>query len=170
MPIVSVERLMKELGITERWVHRLVEAGMPRASHGKYDLHLCFRWYIRFLQGAVRKRSLFSEEAGEKSLTQEKIRLLSAEADLKEIELAKQRGQLVAVDDVEKEVTELVLTTKARLMAIPARLAAEVIGETTRVSVQVKIEKHIKEVLRGLARSSNKSIPPNHLPADNEQA
>jgi phage terminase Nu1 subunit (DNA packaging protein) len=161
MPIVDVKRLMKEFGITDRWVHRLVESGMPKTSHGKYDLLICYRWYVHFLQAAVRKRSLFTEADGEKSLAQERLRRLAAEADLKEIELAKQRGQLIALDDIEKTLTDLVLTTKACIMAIAPRLAPELVGETSRVVIQAKLEKALKEALSYLAKAGSDAKSPN---------
>jgi hypothetical protein len=81
------------------------------------------------------------------------VRLLRADADLREMELASERGQLVAIQDVEKELTDLVITTKARAMAIAPRLAPELVGETSRVMIQAKPEKACRESLAYLARS-----------------
>jgi hypothetical protein len=78
---------------------------------------------------------------------------------LKEIELAKERGQLVAIQDVEKEMTDLVLITKARIMAIPPRLAPELVGEPSRVMIQAKLEKACKESLSYLAKTGGAAKP-----------
>jgi len=43
--------------------------------------------------------------------------------------------------------------TKARIMAIPSLLAPEVMGETSRVMIQAKIEKSCKEALAYLAKA-----------------
>jgi hypothetical protein len=69
------------------------------------------------------------------------------------MELAKERGQLVAIQDVEKEMTDLILTTKARIMAIPPRLSPELVGETSRVMIQAKLEKACKKSLAYLAKA-----------------
>jgi hypothetical protein len=45
----------------------------------------------------------------------------------------------------------MVLMTKARLLAVPARLAVDLVNETSRVMIQAKIEKAIKEALTTLA-------------------
>ena len=87
--------------------------------------------------------------AGER---EERVRLLRADADLREIELAKERALLVAIPDVEELLTDLVLTTKARIMSIPPRLAPELVGETSQVMIQAKIEKACKEALSYLAK------------------
>ena len=76
-----------------------------------------------------------------------RLRLLRADVDLREIELARERGQLVQIDDVEKEMAALVLTTKARVMAVAPRAAPDIIGETSRVMIQAKIEKYLREAL-----------------------
>jgi len=87
----------------------------------------------------------------------ERVRLLLAEANLKEIELAKQRSQLIALDDVEQAMTDLVLTTKARIMASPPRLSPELVGETSRVMIQANLEKACQEALAYLAKAGGDS-------------
>jgi hypothetical protein len=110
-------------------------------------------WYIRYLQAALEKKSVPLAGGGYAGEREERVRLLRAEADLKEIELAKERSQLVSIQDVEKEMTDLVLITKARIMAIPPRLAPELVGECSRVMIQAKLEKACKESLSYLAKA-----------------
>jgi phage terminase Nu1 subunit (DNA packaging protein) len=151
MPTVDVSKVAGFLNLSEARVQQLVKEGMPREARGQYDPIQCAHWYIRFLQNALEKRAAPTREGGFAGQNEERVRLLRAEADLKEIELAKQRGQLIALSDVEAELTDLVLTTKARIMAIPQRVAPELIGETSRVMIQAKLEKACKEALHALA-------------------
>ena len=83
------------------------------------------------------------------------MRLLRADADLREITLAEKRSQLVAIQDVESMLADLVLTTKARIMGIPPRLAPELVGETSALIIHAKIEKACKEALSYLAKAEN---------------
>ena len=62
---------------------------------------------------------------------------------------------MVAVPDVEAMTEDLVRTTSAEIMAIPQRIAAELVGETSRVMVQAKLERACKEALARLARAEN---------------
>jgi hypothetical protein len=55
------------------------------------------------------------------------------------MELARERGLLVALPDVDRTLTERVLTTKGRIMSIPQQLAPELVGETSRVMIQAKL-------------------------------
>jgi len=85
------------------------------------------------------------------------MRMLSAKADLQELDLASKRGELVSIADVEKQMTDLVITTKARILTVPARVAPELLGEGSRVMVQAKIEKALKEALLHLSEEQNGS-------------
>jgi phage terminase Nu1 subunit (DNA packaging protein) len=154
MAIVNVTRIAAFLNLTPRRVQQLVKEGMPREANGRYDPIKCAAFYIRYLQNAIEERSVPTsddEPAGERT---ERVRLLRANADLKEMELATLHSQLVAVEDVDKALADLARTTKARILAIPPRLAPELVGETSRIMIQAKIQRAIDQTLRVLARSS----------------
>lgn len=151
--IVGIRELAGILNLTATRVQQLVQEGLPKKLRGKYDQDLCVGWYIRYLQALVEKKAIVGE-GGEvlKNEREERLRLLRADADLREIELARERGQLVAIEDVEKEMTDLILVTKARVLAVGARVAPELVGETSRVMIQAVIEKAHKEALSHLAK------------------
>jgi len=155
MPTVDVTKVASALNLDERRVQQLVKEGMPREARGQYDPVKCMLWYIRYLQQALEKKAVPTLDGGFVGEREERVRLLRADADLKEIELAKERGLLVALPDIESTLTDLVLTTKARIMAIAPRLAPELVGETSRVMIQAKLEKACKESLAYLARAVN---------------
>lgn len=154
MPLVDVGRVAQALNLHERRVQQLVKEGLPREGRGQYDAVKCMLWYVRYLQALIEKKAVSLAPSGAvyASEREERVRLLRADADMREIELAKERSQLVAIEDVEKEMTDLVLTTKARMMAIPPRIAPELLGETSRVMIQAKLEKAFKEALSHLAK------------------
>jgi phage terminase Nu1 subunit (DNA packaging protein) len=153
--IVSIKDVAAALNLTTARVHQLVQEGLPKKLRGKYDQDECTGWYIRYLQTLV-ERKMVVDEGGKLFATdrQERLRLLTADADMRELELARERSQLVAVDEVEKEMADLVLTTKARVLAVAGRVAPDLIGETSRVMVQAKIEKALKEALVHLERTN----------------
>jgi phage terminase Nu1 subunit (DNA packaging protein) len=162
VPLADVERVAQALNLTTSRVSQLVKKGMPKEARGQYDPVKCMLWYIRYLQAALEKKSVPMTDGSFASEREERVRLLRSNADMREIELAKARSQLVAIPDIEQMLTDLVLTTTARVMAIPARLSSELVGETSRVMIQAKIEKYCKEALsclasRGKDGSSNTS-------------
>ena len=155
MPTVDVTKVASALNLTEQRVQQLVKEGMPREARGQYDPVKCMLWYIRYLQQALEKKAVPTLDGGFVGEREERVRLLRADADLKEIELATKRGLLVALPDIEATLTDLVLTTKARIMAIPPRLAPELVGETSRVMIHAKLEKACRESLAYLAKAVN---------------
>jgi phage terminase Nu1 subunit (DNA packaging protein) len=146
--IVGIKQLAAILNLSVSRIPQLVHIGLPKKVRGKYDQDECVGFYIRYLQALVEQKAVVGE-GGEvlKNEREERLRLLRADADLREIELARERSQLVMIDDVEKDMSELVLTTKARVMAVAPRVAPEITGETSRVMVQAKIEKSLREAL-----------------------
>src|ERR1700688_4760801 len=161
MPLVNVERVAQALNLDPRRVQQLVKEGMPKEGRGQYDPVKCMLWYIRYLQAALERRSVQMTDGTFAGEREERVRLLRADADLREIELAKERSHLVAIPDIEQMFTDLVLTTKARIMAIPPRLAPELVGEPSRVMIQAKIEKACNESLAYLAKAVNDGGNPN---------
>jgi len=153
MSTINVSKVAAFLNLTEQRIQQLVKEGMPRESRGQYDPIKCAYFYLRYLQNALERKSVPTLDGGCVGQREERVRLLRADADLREMELAKERGLMVAISDVEREMTDLVLTTKARIMAIPPRLAPELVGETSRVMIQAKLERACKESLAYLANA-----------------
>jgi phage terminase Nu1 subunit (DNA packaging protein) len=149
---VNAEKVAQALNLTESRVHQLVKEGLPKEARGQFDPVKCMLWYIRYLQSALEKKAVPTLDGGFVGEREERVRLLRSQADLSEIELSKERGQLVAIQDVEKAMTDLVLTTKARIMAVAPRLAPDLLGETSRVMVHAKIEQALKEALLNLSK------------------
>jgi phage terminase Nu1 subunit (DNA packaging protein) len=152
---VDVEKVASALNLEKRRVQQLVKEGMPREAHGQYDPVKCMLWYIRYLQNALEKKTVPTLEGGFVGERGERVRLLRSQADLSEMELARQRSLVISIADYDRTLADLILTTKSRLMAIPARVAPEVVGETSRLMVVAKIEKAVKEALAYLARKEN---------------
>ncbi len=161
MPTVDISKVARALNLKERRIQQLVHEGMPREARGQYDPIKCAAWYIRYLQRAIERKAMPTFEEGSAGERAARLRILRTQADLKEIRVAEQRSQLVAIPDVEAAVADLVNTTERRIMAIPPRLAPELVGETSRTIIQAKIEKACHEALRYLAKAGNYDGKPN---------
>ena len=145
--------------ITAAMVSKLVADGMPQIARGKYDGVRCMYWYLGRLRRSVKRRGTENEDGSDSSISDERKRLLRAQADIAEIELAKANGDLLSIADWEAAASDLVAGAKARLMAIPARLAPRVVGEQNQVVVQLAIEKAIHEALEELSKYEHERMP-----------
>ena len=149
--LIGITAIADRLRLTPRRIQQLAGEGLPRVTRGKYDVDAVLDWYIAKLERQLAGE--IDEEGEIAKRTKEELRLLSARADLQEIDLASKRRELVSIADVEKQMTDLVITTKARILTVPARVAPELLGEQSRVMVQAKIEKSLKEALSHLAET-----------------
>jgi phage terminase Nu1 subunit (DNA packaging protein) len=154
MAIVDVERVANALNLTRQRVAQLVKEGLPREKRGEYDPVKCMLWYIRYLQAQVSRLSPNVDALGGEldSERKERIGLLRAERELKELELARERGEFIALNDVEKLYTDLVVMTKTRILAVPSRVAPELVGEP-RTVIEARLERALKDALRVLAHN-----------------
>lgn len=151
MPTVNVKQLSKLLNVTPRRIQQLANEGMPRKGKGAYEDRACLLWYVRYLQEALKVKAVPSGDGGYTPLKDVRHRSIMADADLKEIMLAEKRGELIEVQDVVKIFTDLVVMTKARILATPAQIAAAVVGESSRVMIQAKVDEKLREALKQLA-------------------
>jgi len=67
------------------------------------------------------------------------------------LELARERGEFIASPDFEKMLTDLVVVTKARILAVASRVAPELVGEP-RTVIEVKLDRALKDALTALAK------------------
>lgn len=80
-----------------------------------------------------------------------RARATAAQADLRELDLRKKRAEVVAIDDVMYVLADQLASVRTRLLAIPARVAPEVLG----VNDQTQIIQTIRrECISALAELS----------------
>lgn len=139
--------------LTPERIRQLVNDGMPKAGRNEYDAVRCMFWYLGKVRRMVSHKETENADGSASGIRAERKRLLKVQADREEMELAQLQGRLVTVEDWEKATADIVAAAKARLLAVPARIAPRVLGETSRVMVQGLIEKEIKEALQALGEA-----------------
>ena len=145
--VVGINAIAERLKITPRRVQQLVGEGLPRLARGRYDVDQVLDWYIARLEKQIAGGS---DEEGSITYNKERARDRAAAADLKEIELARQRRMLVAIPDMEKAMTDLVVATKAAILAVPGRISLSLVGSEAPV-IHERLERELEEALSKLA-------------------
>jgi hypothetical protein len=110
---------------------------------------------VRYLQRKLVERA--HPETGDGAIAKSgagetRHKLLSIEAELKSIELAEKRGELVSIDRVTKDLEKIVVEVRTRILALAPRIAAAVIGENDLAVSQVKIDRLLKAALMALSQ------------------
>ena len=121
-----IKTICQILDLTERRVRQLVTDGiLPKNSErGRYELIPTVKGYIHWL----RNRSLYGEAKAKSgnvvSLDEASRRKLIAEAELAELELQKERGEVVSIEEAEKSWTKVLGAVRAKILALPTTMAA----------------------------------------------
>lgn len=119
-----------------------------KLGHGKYDAHTANRLYIE--NQIIPKYA--RPDDGCESLEEARRRKEIAAANLKELQEAQQRGELIPRDQAIQWVVALVSEAKVALMAIPRRLAPVIYGATEIRDIENRIRHEITAVLKKLSR------------------
>ena len=141
----SFDQAAAFLNMSKSAFYRLIEAGViPKSDDGKYILGEVVESYWR---------NQFDSEG----LKVAQTRLVTAQAELKENELAEQRGELHRASAIAKVWTDNVLNAKKKLLAIPTKIPPMLVGQDVQ-TIRMKLEEEIKEALRELADYDGEKI------------
>lgn len=138
--------------LSEMRISQLIRQGMPKESRGQYDPVNCMFWYIGSLRNTVNSRSTVNEDGSATNLTSTRKRLLDVQTERAELDLARAKGEIITIGEHSKILADVVVETRARILAVAARVAPAVIGESSRVMAQAKIEKEIRAALGELSK------------------
>jgi phage terminase Nu1 subunit (DNA packaging protein) len=151
--IVDTDTLARHCNLSPRRIRELTQAGMPKAGRNKFEFFTAIGWYITFLRAALENKGAQTGDGTLELFRSQKARSLTASAQLKELELAKKRSELVTVAESERVLAEFSQIVRARFADVPIRLSRELLHETSRTMIQAKVESAIREACLLLART-----------------
>jgi phage terminase Nu1 subunit (DNA packaging protein) len=155
-PVYPVDAIAKLLNLTPRRIRQLVAEGViPRAERGRYDLTRCVRGYVKFLQERA-------EGAEPNEMSDERVRLVAAQADHEELKVAELQAALLPRDGVLDAWQQLRAAFSAICRAMPPKLSA-------RLAV-IQDRRHIQDILtsevrQALQKCSEYELPDGEPPA-----
>ena len=142
---VSKVELAEILGVSERSLSSWqMEPGFPfepgelRGQENIYDTARVIQWWLQRELGKASSAEL------------ERQRLTSAQADLKQLELARARGRVVDAAGAAAAARRCARETRDRLLDVPARVALPRASERNPAAVQQVLEKEIRGALTAL--------------------
>ncbi len=140
------------IGVSERRVRELRDRGvLTSAERGRFPLSNVTA-YCAHLRPSEGKASAGGSEAGS-TLDAARIRLVSAQAEAREILNAQLRGEVVLAEDVEIIVGGTFDAVRAKLLAVPGTAAARLQGVTDQVVVRAEIAGLVENALAELAQT-----------------
>jgi phage terminase Nu1 subunit (DNA packaging protein) len=135
------------LGVSKSEVKRLVDESIIKKDlRGTYDLLHSIKGYIGYLQ--VRSGGTKGVSA---DYHEERSRLTKAQADKAEFEAALMAGRLVDVEQLTQAWEGMLSSMRAKLLAIPSKVAPIIADEDEPGVVQNIIDDYMREALEELA-------------------
>jgi phage terminase Nu1 subunit (DNA packaging protein) len=147
--LASTGEIAAALGLTDRRVQQLVNVGMPRVAHGKYDLLQVLKWW--YLRAMAAEQKQVEEKTDGLSIEQE--RLTRARADREELELSKARGDLIPMQVYRDRMASHIVTARIHLLSMPARVVPALEGRNRR-QMEDRLIDEVHTVLRSLANDA----------------
>lgn len=149
----NLETVCKQIfGITSRRYRYLANDGkVPAPVSGKIDFVLATKQLLEYY------RKLAAGQ-GSLSLTDERCRLTKINADRKELQLDKERGELLHVDSVMMFTGAVMQNIRNKMLALPKKMSPIVYGSKSIPEVEEVIKKYVYECLTEVSEPDFKSI------------
>lgn len=158
LPVYVTSTILARLfGLSARRVQQLAQDGIiettATSSGRRYELEPSVRAYVQYLRdradGRAEKNSAANKE--DQKLDAE-IELKRSKARMAKLELEELEGKMHRSEDVEAMTTDLVLSIRSMLMALPGQLAVDVANVDTAAEAAEVIKQTVHSVLNELAK------------------
>ena len=154
--LVDSKTIEAIFGVDPRRVQQLAKEGIITATKdghaNRYDLLPTIQKYIRYLSDKANGREPSKKDS------EIEARRLEAEADLKRskadmaaLQLKELEGTMHRSEDVEAVMTDLVYNIRSMLIALPGRLAVDVVAAQTAAEASEIIRAEVYKILEELA-------------------
>jgi len=145
--VVPTSKIAEIIGRTEQRVNQLAKEGvLVKRATGKWDLVQTLKAYIAYLENA---------RGGDEGLEMQKIQAevdyKRAKADTAQLELEELKGNMIRAEDVEDVMTDHVYVIRSMLIALPGRLAINVLSASTPAESSEIIRKEVYGILEELS-------------------
>lgn len=143
-------------GVGERRIQQLVKEGVITAVKTRpyrFDLLETVRTYITYLSEKAndRERKTADTAKAESDRLRAEADLKQSKAEIEELKLKELKGEMHRSEDVEAVTTDLVFTIRSMIMALPGRLAMDVVKVTTASEASALIRNECYKILNELA-------------------
>jgi phage terminase Nu1 subunit (DNA packaging protein) len=151
--MATVAEVADWLGLSGRRVKELRADGvLPGGSGEAYDIKECVRAYCAHMRPSSGKAAGGGSEAAQ-DLDAARVRLLTAQADAREMLNAQMRGEAVLAEDLDVVVGALVDGIRAKMLGLPSRAAPVVSALSGLVEIREALTELVHEACGDLART-----------------
>ena len=140
--MASQQAIADHLDISAKRVQQLQQdTVIPRGA----SLDVARVNYIRFLRASA------MSGRGSGDVNEERARLIHHQANLASLEEDVKQGKLIPADDIEKEWTDMAMAMRAKMIAMPKKVAAVGCGIDEYVEMEALVKSFVNEALDELS-------------------
>ncbi len=152
--MATQRELAEHLDLSTKRISELIRDGILPSKMGRSPLNIdvCRIAYISYL----RKLGGYNKRSGGGDIAEEKTRLTKAQADKAELEVSELEGQLIPAQLVQDTWTDFVANARAKLLALPSKIAHQVIALDKYAEAELLIKENVHDALLEL---SDNGIP-----------
>lgn len=148
--MVNSITLSRFFGITDRRVRQLTEEKvLVTVAKNKYDLMDSVRRYCNYLKTANESNS--NKSPDKINLETERALHEKAKREKAELLVKVMKGELHKAEDIELVMTDMITRAKVKLLALPSKIAPQIVKITDAGKIQNLIQSIIEEALFELA-------------------
>lgn len=146
MKLYTAAAVGRWLDLTERRVRQLRDQKvLEEVRPGLYNLKDCTARYIQYL-----RRDSSSEESTV-DYNQERAKLVKAKRERQELELQRERREVLAAEEVEQVLSDMLLRFRQKIRAIPVKLGPVLAAETDQAEIFMILKRATDEALEELS-------------------
>lgn len=143
---VTTSFLEEYFNVSRQTINNWEKEGCPKRGHGRWNFIEVLQW----------RGELNNDEDKNVNWNLEKIKadtmLKQKQAELAEIELQRQRGEIIEIEKVKEIASDIIVSTKNLLLAVPSKVAPHIAG----ISVLEDFSKLIVANSEKLIKANNK--------------
>lgn len=167
--IATAEQLADLFDLSKVRIHQLLKEGIiVKIERGSFDLMESVRGYVRFIKS--RRVNQYDDASADGNTWHiHRARLTSAKADMAEMQAAILKGTVHEAKAVEAVWTDHLMACRAKLLAMPKKLAPRVHGNEKLTAIESEIEAAITEALNELASYDPNLVTDRYVSAHREE-
>src|SRR5690606_2228591 len=148
--VVNTDTLAKLFGFTRQRINQLGKEGiLEKQAPGRWPLMKNVQRYIDYLRTGAKDRE--EEDEAQVKYWEEKALHERARREIAEIKLAKLKNQMHDAADVEFVMTNMLVTFRNRILAIPDKLAPRLLGVKNLSEISDITKQELTEALTELS-------------------
>lgn len=141
---IQTGELAAIVGKSDRWIRQLTtENVLTQVSRGKYILSDAVQAYIEHIAGG-------KEEDDKLRLIDHKTELMRINSEKAAIQLSQMRAELHTSEDVEEVMSDMLTAFRQKILAIPTKLAPQLLGIEDINAIKARLTKDLHEALTEL--------------------